>query len=100
MSLSSSAEVAAGTARRWERREEERAVEEQPEAAHTRSSDGEERRLRRRLDRDRWRARRRRWTRMRAEMGREEAGDRGVQDAWCGTGVRRLTEGKRKGERR
>ena len=45
MSLSSSAEVAAGTARRWERREEERAVEEQPEAALTKSSGGEERRL-------------------------------------------------------
>ncbi len=45
MSLSSSAEVAAGTARRWERREEERAVEEQPETALTRSSGGEERRL-------------------------------------------------------
>ena len=41
----SSAEVAAGTARRWERREEERAVEEQPEAALTKSSGGEERRL-------------------------------------------------------
>ena len=38
--LSLSAEVAAGTARRWERREEERAVEEQPEAALTKSSGG------------------------------------------------------------
>ncbi len=45
VSLSSFTEVAAGTARCWERREEERAVEEQPEAALTRSSGGEERRL-------------------------------------------------------
>ncbi len=43
--LSSFTEVAAGTARCWERWEEERAVEEQPEAALTRSSGGEERRL-------------------------------------------------------
>ena len=43
--MSSSAEVAAGTARRWEGREEVRAVEEQLEAALTRSSGGEERRL-------------------------------------------------------
>jgi len=40
-----SAEMAAGTTRRWERGEEKREVEEQPETALMRSSGGEERRL-------------------------------------------------------
>ncbi len=40
------------------------------------------------LDRKRWRARRRRWTRTRAGRGWEEAGDRGVKGARSGTEVR------------
>jgi hypothetical protein len=40
-----SAEMAAGKAGRWEKGEEKREVEEQPEAALMRSSGGEERRL-------------------------------------------------------
>jgi hypothetical protein len=92
VSLSSFTEVAVGTARRWERREEERAVEEQPEAALTRSSGGEERRLAT-LSRSGSLARKE--AALRAGMGREEAGNRGVRDARSGTGVRCTGEADR-----